>query len=165
MERDLGVVRAIIIVWVSGAVATALLSIFVSPAAWAMLAGSAGHIDRQWGVVALIIGVNALLGAIGVTIGVKLCGFRLSYPEAVLALAVGGIAAEALTRFLLTRTTRTADGLVLPGLTPFVFSLRLLLNILLPAYIVSAVATRRRDEPAPVEIPPYIPPPGRSPYA
>jgi hypothetical protein len=78
MEQELGFVRAVIIVWVSGAVASMLLGMLVSPIAWAMIAGSGRHIDARWGSVLLVVGINALLGAIGVTLGVGLFGYRLS---------------------------------------------------------------------------------------
>jgi len=80
-EHQLGLARAIIIVWVSGAVASALLSTFRSPVAWAMILGSANHVDRQWGTVALVVGLGALLGAFGVTVGVSLCGFPEVPPQ------------------------------------------------------------------------------------
>jgi hypothetical protein len=95
MEQELGFSRAVIIVWVSGAVASVLLGMLVSPIAWAMIAGSGRQIDARWGSVLVVVGINALLGAIGVTVGVGLFGYRLSYPSAVFALAVGGIAAVA----------------------------------------------------------------------
>jgi hypothetical protein len=162
-DHQLGLARAIIIVWVSGAVASALLSTFVSPVAWAMILGSANHVDREWGSVALIVGLGALLGAIGVTVGVSIFGFRLSYGSAFVALLVGGILAEAVMRFLVARTTRTADGIPLPALAPLVWPLHLLLNTLLPAFVVNELASKRRSRPASPEVPPELPYPGQSP--
>lgn len=162
-EHQLGLARAIIIVWVSGAVATALLSTFLSPVAWAMILGSASHVDGQWGSVALIVGLGAVLGAIGVTVGVSLFGFRLSYGSAFVALVIGGILAEAVMRFLVARTTRTADGIPLPAFAPLVWPLHLLLNTLLPAFIVNELASSRRSHPAMPEVPPELRYPERSP--
>jgi hypothetical protein len=162
-DDQLGLARAIIIVWVSGAVASALLSTFLSPVAWAMILGSASHVDRQWGSVALIVGLGALLGAIGVTLGVSLFGFRLSYASAFVALVIGGILVEAVMRFLVARTTRTADGFQLPALGPLIWPLHLLLNTLLPAFIVNELASSRRRHPAMPEVPPELPYPEQSP--
>jgi hypothetical protein len=164
-EHQLGLARAIIIVWVSGAVASALLSTFLSPVAWAMLLGSASHVDRQWGSVALAVGLGALLGAIGVTVGVSLLGFRLSYASAAVALAVGGILAEAVMRFFVARTTRAADGFQLPVLGPLIWPLHLLLNTLLPAFIVNELASKRRSSSASPDLPPELTHPERSPLA
>jgi hypothetical protein len=162
-DDQLGLARAIIIVWVSGAVASALLSIFLSPVAWAMILGSANQVDRQWGSVALIVGLGALLGTIGVTVGVSIFGFRLSYASAFVALVIGGILAEAVMRFLVARTTRTADGIPLPAFAPLVWPLHLLLSTLLPAFIVNELASRRRSHPAMPEVPPELPYPEQSP--
>lgn len=162
-EHELGLARAIIIVWVSGAVASALLSTFLSPVAWAMLLGSASHVDRQWGSVALAVGLGALLGAIGVTIGVSLFGFRLSYASAAVALAIGGILADAIMRFVVARTTRSADGFQLPVLAPLIWPLHLMLNTLLPAFIVNEVASKRGSSSASPDLPPELTYPERSP--
>src|SRR5512132_2577375 len=77
VESQLGLFRAAIIVWVSGVVASALLGILVSPVAWALVAGSARHIDQRWGLTAILVLVNALIAGAGVTFGVGIFGFRL----------------------------------------------------------------------------------------
>jgi hypothetical protein len=128
-----------------------------------MILGSANQVDRQWGSVALIVGLGALLGAIGVTVGVSIFGFRLSYASAFVALVIGGILAEAVMRFLVARTTRTADGIPLPAFAPLVWPLHLLLSTLLPAFIVNELASRRRSHPAMPEVPPELPYPEQSP--
>ena len=74
MQRQLGLLRAAIIVWVSGAVVSVLLAILVSPTAWVLIAGSSRHLDARWGYAATLVAVNALLGAVGLTIGVSLFG-------------------------------------------------------------------------------------------
>jgi hypothetical protein len=159
-EHQLGLARAIIIVWVSGIVASALISTFLSPVAWAMLLGSGNHVDRQWGSAAVAIAIASLLGAIGVTVGVSLCGFELGYASAAVALTLGGILAEAVMRFLVARTTRTADGFTLPAIGPMLWPLQLLLGTLLPAFIVNALASKRRSN---HEVPPQLPYPRQSP--
>jgi hypothetical protein len=162
MEQELGFIRAVIIVWVSGAVVSVLLGMLVSPIAWAMIAGSGRQIDARWGSVLVVVGINALLGAIGVTVGVGLFGYRLSYPSAVFALAVGGIAAVAVTRFLFMRATSTPSGVSLPVFTPVYWPLSVLLGTLLPAFIVNTLASRR-SYPTSRNAPPEPPLSGRSP--
>src|SRR6476620_3955584 len=163
MEQELGFIRAVIIVWVSGAVVSVLIGMLVSPIAWAMIAGSGRQIDARWGSVLVVVGINALLGAIGVTVGVGLFGYRLSYPSAVFALAVGAIAAVAVTRFLFMRSTSTPSGVPLPVFTPVYWPLSVLLGTLLPAFIVNTLASRR-SYPTSRDAPPEPPLSGRSPY-
>src|SRR5205085_10420523 len=57
-EPKLGLMRTAIIVWASGALAASLLAIFISPVAWALIAGSARHIDQQWGLAATLVVAN-----------------------------------------------------------------------------------------------------------
>jgi hypothetical protein len=163
MEQELGFLRAVLIVWVSGAVVSALLGILVSPIAWAMIYGSGRQIDARWGSVLVVVGINALLGAIGVTIGVGAFGYRLSYPSAVLALALGGIAAVVVTRFFVMRATSTPSGALVPVFTPVYWPLSVLLGTLLPALIVNTLASRRSYPPL-ADAPAEPPLSGRSPY-
>jgi hypothetical protein len=161
-ERELGLARAAIVVWVSSALASIILGMFVSPVAWAMIAGSGRHIDARWGSVLLVVGINALLGAIGVTLGVGLFGYRLGYPSAFVALAVGGIVQVGFTRFLVAHSTGTPDALALPAIAPLLWRVSLLLTILLPAVIVNGLAAQ--SYPPAADAPPEPPFTGRSPY-
>jgi hypothetical protein len=156
-EPKLGLMRTAIIVWASGALAASLLAIFISPVAWALIAGSARHIDQQWGLAATLVVANALLTGVGVTFGARLFGFRLSYGSAVFALAVGGFLATAVTRFLFARTATDPTGIALPAIGPALWPLRVLLGILLPAYIINAIASHGAADPAPPDAlrPPY----------
>jgi hypothetical protein len=158
-EHELGLARAMIIVWVSGIAASALISTFLSPIAWAMLLSSGNQVGRQWGSVAVAIAIGSLVAAIGVTVGVSLCGFELGYASAAVALAVGAILAEAVMRFLVAWTTRRAGGFTLPA-GPMLWPLQLLLGTLLPAFIVNGLASKRRSN---HEVPPQVPYPGQSP--
>ena len=77
METELGVFRAALIVWVSGAFVSAALGAFVSSLAWTLLSGSRVNGDHRWGLFAAIVAAHALLGAVGVTFGVGFFGFRV----------------------------------------------------------------------------------------
>jgi hypothetical protein len=87
---------------------------------------------------------------------VSLCGFRLGYASAAIALAVGGILAEAVMYFVFARTARTANGFTLPAIGPMLWPLQLLLGTLLPAFIVNALASNRHTRSAPDELPPEL---------
>jgi hypothetical protein len=156
-EPKLGLMRTAVIVWASGVLASSLLAIFISPVAWALIAGSARHIDQQWGLAATLVVANALLAGVGVTFGARLFGFRLSYASAVVALAFGGVLATGITRFLFARTATDPTGIAIPALGPALMPLRVLLGILLPAYIINAIASRGSADPVPPEAlrPPY----------
>ena len=146
MEQQLGVLRAAVIVWLSGAVVSALLAVFISPLAWALLAGSARHIDNRLGVATTLVVVNALLAGIGVTVGVRLFGFRLSYALAVFALAAGGFAALLASRYLYSQTANDPTGIAVPALGSFLWSLRLLLSLFVPAFLINAMASAQGDD-------------------
>jgi len=128
-----------------------------------MIAGSGRHIDARWGSVLLVVGINALLGAVGVTVGVGLFNYRLDYPSAFVALAAGGIVYAAFTRFLVAHSTGTPDALALPAIAPLLWPVSLLLTILLPAVIVNGLASRRSYPPS-ADAPPEPPFTARSPY-
>jgi hypothetical protein len=68
MEQELGFIRAVIIVWVSGAVVSVLLGMLVSPIAWAMIAGSGRQIDARWGSVLRLRGHLQTLVCAGVLV-------------------------------------------------------------------------------------------------
>ena len=156
-EPKLGLMRTVIIVWASGALASSLLAIFISPVAWVLIAGSAQHLDHRWGLTATLVVANALLAGVGVAFGARLFGFRLSYGSAVFALAVGGVLAAGVASFLFARTATDPTGIALPALGPALWPLRVLLGILLPAYIINAIASHGAAEPAPPDAlrPPY----------
>jgi hypothetical protein len=153
------VLRAAVILWVSGAVASAILAEFASPVAWALLSGSGRHGDR-WSLVVAIVAVHALLGAVGVTIGVGFYGFRISYASAVFALLVGGAVGMAFTVLLVEGLTHTQTGdpraIAVPALGLATWPLQLVLGTLLPAFLVNSAATPSPAS-APPEVPPYPP--------
>jgi hypothetical protein len=157
VESQLGLFRAAIIVWVSGVVASALLGILVSPVAWALVAGSARHIDQRWGLTAILVLVNALIAGAGVTFGVGIFGFRLSYGSAVFALAAGGFLAAVVTSFIYAQTAGDTTGLAIPALGPAIWPLRLLLGLLLPAFLINGSASPESLKPLPPEVPPQPP--------
>jgi hypothetical protein len=72
MGSRLGLMRAALIVWASGTVASAVLALLVSPTGWAFIAGSARQIDGRWGYAVTFVLLDALLAAVGVTIAVWL---------------------------------------------------------------------------------------------
>jgi hypothetical protein len=124
----------------------------------ALIAGSARHVDQRYGFAATLVAVNALLAAVGVTLGVGLFGFRVSYGMAVFALTAGGLLAVVVTRLLLVRSAGDPTGVALPALGSALWPLRLLLGLLLPAYIINGSASPAgyRTPEAPPE-PPYTP--------
>jgi hypothetical protein len=64
--------RAALIVWASGTVASAVLALLVSPTGGAFVAGSTRQIDGRWGYALTFVLLDALLAAVGVTIAVWL---------------------------------------------------------------------------------------------
>jgi hypothetical protein len=142
MGSRLGLMRAALIVWASGTVASAVLALLVSPTGWAFIAGSTRHIDERWGYAATFVLLDALLAAVGVTIAVWLLGFRLSYATAVLVLAVGEGFALVVTQVLFTQATTDPTGIGVPALTTGLWPLRALLGMLVPAYLINAIASR-----------------------
>src|SRR5947207_2471118 len=79
VEKELGVLRAVVILWVSGTVTSFVLGAFATPIAYSLSGVSGGYVEHRWGIVAAIVVADALIGAIGVTIGVGFVGFRISY--------------------------------------------------------------------------------------
>ena len=160
METELGLFRAAIIVWVSGLVVSALLGGFVSPLAWSLVAPRGG-VDHRWVLAAVVVALHALLGAIGVTFGVDLVGFRISYAPAVFALAFAGVLSLALTSLLVAAQTPTTStdptGVALPALGLALWPVSLLVGIVLPAFLVNAAASTATAGSAPPEVPPYPP--------
>jgi hypothetical protein len=160
---QLGLARAAIVVWLSKTAVGVLLAMFVSPFAWALFVGTAHHVDDRWGIAATVVTLEALLGAIGVTFGVGLCGFRIGYASAALALAVGGAVTTVVTSVLVTRASGDPTGIAVPALGPALMPLSLLLGTLLPAFLVNAAASPPAAQALRPDLPPY--PPDLPPYS
>lgn len=161
METELGVFRAALIVWVSGAFVSAALGAFVSSLAWTLLSGSRVNGDHRWGLFAAIVAAHALLGAVGVTFGVGFFGFRISYASAVFALLLGGAIGMVITYFVVKAQTHTQTGdpraIAIPAFGLATWPLQLLVGTLLPAFLVNAAASPSASLSAPPEVPPYPP--------
>ena len=164
MDTQLGLVRAIVILWVSGAVASVLVGMFVSPVGWSVLGGSNRFADA--GVIVAVVALQALVGAVGVTIGVEFCGFRISYASAVVAVLVGGVLGMAFTVFFAEvqphAPTTDPRAELIPALGALTWPLQLVVGTLLPAFLVNAAARPPASCSAPPEIPPYPPAGGYS---
>jgi hypothetical protein len=160
VETQLGVFRAALILWVSGAFVTAVLGAFASPVAWSLLSGS-GRGEHRWGLLAAILAAHALLGAVGVTFGVGFFGFRISYASAVFALLLGGAVGMVITSFLVEAQTQTQSSdpraIAIPALGLATWPLQLLVGTLLPAFLVNAAASPSASRAATPEVPPYPP--------
>ncbi len=168
METQLGVLRAVLILWVSGAVASAVLGAFASPVAWAFLSASHSAEHAHWGLLGTLVAAHALLGAVGVTVGVGFVGFRISYGSAVFALLVGGALGMMIATFLLESQVHAQSGdaqaLAIPALGLALWPLELLVGTLLPACLVNAAASPAvASSTGPPEVPLYppYPPDGR----
>jgi hypothetical protein len=161
VEKELGVIRAVVILWVSGTVTSALLGAFATPIAYGLIGGSGGYVEHRWGLVAAIVVADALIGAVGVTIGVGFFGFRIGYEAAFFALLVGGALTMAFTVFFVQAESHTHTGdpraIAIPALGLATWPLQLLVGTLLPAFLVNAAARPSAARMAPPEIPP--PPP------
>jgi hypothetical protein len=156
-RERLGLVRTIVILWISGAVVQALLTSVVLPhrIAWTILGGSLrrGEVDRWEAVV--FVAVTALLGAAGVCVGVRIVGFRVGYGVAAFALALGTTLTTALALATLTSTRGDATGIAAPAFGVLLFPLQLLLGLVLPAYLVDTGASPSARPVSPE--PPYHP--------
>jgi len=161
VEKELGVLRAVVILWVSGTVTSFVLGAFATPIAYSLSGVSGGYVEHRWGIVAAIVVADALIGAVGVTVGVGFFGFRISYEAAFFALLVGGALTMAFTIFFVQAQlhTNTSDprSIAIPALGLATWPLQLLVGTLLPAFLVNSAARPSVARSAPPEIPP--PPP------
>ena len=149
--EKLGLVRAIVIVWVSGFVFNLVVGAFFvqTGLAFTIATGSLRHGDsRPWVAAALYIGMKALLGALVVTFAVRLMGFHVSYAVAALALAVGALLTTALTFATFSTVPNDPTGMATPGVGVLLFPLGIVLGTLLPAYLIDS-STMRESEAIP----------------
>jgi hypothetical protein len=144
-RQRLGIVRAAVIIFVSGTAVGVVAAAFLRPVVWSVIATTARNGDRLWENALLLVAINALLGAVGVYIGVRVVGFRIAYGSAAFALALGKGLATVLN--LMTLTSHTARGIAdptqiaQPALGVAFVPVQLLLGIFLPAYLIDSAAS------------------------
>jgi hypothetical protein len=160
MESRLGLLRAAIIVWVSGLVAGAFLSLFFSQMAWALLARSTRHFDHRWGLTAALVIADELVTGACVTFGVGLVGFRVSHSSAVVAVGFSGFLTAGFSTLLYSGTPADPTGIALPALGLGFWPVGILLGLVLPAYLIDAVASSQSPAPVPPVVHPPEPPYG-----
>jgi len=137
-EQHLGLLRAIVIVWIGGAVTSALVgALLYRPLMVSILVGSQGHPHHLPLInAAAFLVTRGLLGAIAVTVGVQLVGFRVGYLTSAFALTLGGAISLAITFATISATTGDATHIAGPALGVAVWPLQLLLGLVLPAHLI-----------------------------
>src|SRR5881397_1603759 len=98
--EKLGLLPAVVIVWASGFLINLVLGAFLfqTGAAFILATGSLRHGDsRPWVAAGAFIGLKALVGGLGVTFGVRMLGFNVSYGLAAFALGLSALLTTALT--------------------------------------------------------------------
>lgn len=160
-RQNLGLGQAAVIVLVSGLVAGGLTAmVFRSTAAWTLMGGSVHQTAaHQLRAAAVVISITALVKAAGVSVGVHMAGFRISYVLAAFAVALGAVLTTAMAVVVASRTVGGGpEAIAGAGFSLALWPVGLALGVLLPAFLIDASASpqRQRDLPEP----PYIPPAG-----
>ena len=142
-DQHLGLLRAIVIVWIGGAVTSTLVdSLLYRPLMTSILVGSQGHphhIRLTLGVFYLV--TDGLFAAIAVTVGVRLVGFRVSYLTAAFALTLGATISLAITYATMSAFSGDPTHIAAPAFGAASWPLQLAFDLLLPAYLIDVNAS------------------------
>jgi hypothetical protein len=141
-QQRLGLVRAVVIVWTSGAVVGTLLTLlfFQSRLGSTILTGtpSDGHPLRA---LAWFSAVNALVEAGAVCVGVRIVGFRVRYAVASVALLGAAILLTAIDWTLVSGSAGDTTGIALSAYGVLLLPLRILIGTVAPACAIDAAAS------------------------
>ena len=149
--ENVGLVTALVIVWLSTFVVGTLLDFFFLPGRVGIVLGSIRGDNRLWITGAVLVPAMAFVGGACVRIGVRLMNFEISYAWAAFAMGVGELLKVALWVATFSSIASDPTGIAAPGFGMLVVPLGFVVGLLLPAYVVDAGTGR---EPAGI-------PPGR----
>jgi len=142
-DQHLGLLRAIVIVWIGGAVTSTLVdSLLYRPLMTSILAGSQGHHPHhiRLTLVVFYFVTHGLFAAVAVTVGVRLVGFRVNYLTAAFALTLGATISLAITYATMSAFSGDPTQIAAPAFGAASWPLQLALG-LVPAYLIDVNAS------------------------
>ncbi len=150
--QRLGLLNAVVILWVNGFVIGLIVSALVQNGAgtWVLAGGlplSDRHGFTHW---VIVVAIQTAVTAGGVCLGVALMGFRIGYGAAFFALLMGVVVTGALDYALTPHQSSTAatsaagtaaSGFQLAASSMLMLPLGLVAGLLMPAVMVDSFAT------------------------
>ena len=159
-EQKLGLLRAVVIVWVSSAVVGVLLThVFFQSAVGSTIVLGAPTARHPFALLAAFEVTKAFVAAIAVCVGVRIVGFRVIYPIAAVALALPAILATAVAWAAFSKGSSDPTGIALSAYALLLVPLQILVGTFVPAYVIDAAAARTAGS-APPDRPHYPTPRG-----
>jgi hypothetical protein len=164
-NERLGLLRAAVIVFVSGLIVAVLPMLFpMGSASWWSTGGSSEPGGIAWDTVAIALAVTLILEAIAVVVGVRMCGFRVGFVFTTFALGLSTALTVALAYVTTRGTADDSSGVAGPAFGVALLPIGLLIGVLLPAFLIDGAARPDTEVgsvdaayPAPPPYPPYPP--------
>jgi hypothetical protein len=168
MPRErLGVLRAAVIIFVTGVVVGALMTLFV-PVAWLSQFGGYGPkaAAPDTGTVVTSMALVLLLHAIAVVIGVRLSGFRVGVIYTTFALGITTAITLGIVYVTMGAPSGDPTSVAAPSIGVVVLPVVLAIGLVLPALLIDGAARPALDHLPPelryvphATYPPELPPP------
>ena len=141
--EQLGLLRAIVIVWIGGGVMSAVVGALLYPPLFgSILVASQGHPHHLRGeLVATYLATKGVFGAVAVAIGVRFVGFRVSYLTAAFAMTLGAAISLVITWATMSMFNGDTTHIAVPALGLAAWPLQLVFGLVLPAYLIDVNAS------------------------